>query len=192
VADDPTARPRILVGVGAGIAAFKVAALVSRLVQTGHDVRCALSPHAAEFVGRATFEGLTGRPAIVSSTQVDPDGRPPHIHATRDLRAFVVAPGTAGLIAKLAHGIADDPITLAASLVRAPRIVCPAMNDAMWHHPSVARNLERLRAEGWQVLGPVEGHLAEGYAAIGRMVEPDAIEAAIAALEGAASEDNAS
>ena len=177
---EPGAGRRVLVGVGAGIAAFKVAALTSQLVQQGFSVRCALTRDAERFVGAVTFEGLTGQPAFIRSTQIDPDGTPPHIHATRDLHAFVVAPGTAALLARLAAGVADDAVTLSAQLVGdVPKIVCPAMNDAMWHHPSVARHLEVLRRDGWSVLGPVDGHLAEGYSAIGRMVEPEQILAAV-------------
>ncbi len=170
---------RILLGVGGGIAAFKAAALASQLVQRGVRVRVALSRGAEEFVGRRTFEGLTGLPAIVSSTQVDPDGSTPHIEETRRADLLLVAPATAALIARLAFGVADDPVTLAAVACRARRVLCPAMNDAMWQDPSVQRNIEGLRMDGWEILGPVEGRLAEGYAAIGRMLEPDQILAAV-------------
>jgi phosphopantothenoylcysteine decarboxylase/phosphopantothenate--cysteine ligase len=170
---------KILLGVGGGIAAFKAAALASQLVQRGHEVRVAMTRDAESFVGRRTFEGLTGKVAIVASTQIDPDGSAPHITATRDADVFVIAPATADLCARLAAGAADDAVTLAALACRARRILCPAMNDAMWNQAVVQRNVATLRGLGFQVCGPVEGWLAEGYSAVGRMVEPDAILAAI-------------
>jgi phosphopantothenoylcysteine synthetase/decarboxylase len=177
---------RVLVGVGAGIAAFKAAAFVSQLVQRGASVRVAMSRDAEAFVGRRTFEGLTGRPVVASSTQIDADGSPPHIGATKDVDVFVVAPATADLIARLAAGLCDDPVALAACACRARRIVCPAMNDAMWADPAVQRNIETLRSFGYEILGPAEGWLAEGYAAIGRMVEADAILEAVLGPAGPA------
>ncbi|MBI5852021.1 MAG: hypothetical protein HZB39_13495 [Planctomycetes bacterium] len=166
---------KILLGVGGGIAAFKAAALASLLVQRGHELRVAMSRDAEAFVGRKTFEGLTGRVAIVSATQIDPDGTAPHITATRWAEVYVIAPATADLCARLAHGVADDAVSLAAVAFRGRRVLCPAMNDAMWNDAFVQRNVATLRAAGFLVLGPVEGRLAEGYAAIGRMVEPETI-----------------
>jgi phosphopantothenoylcysteine decarboxylase/phosphopantothenate--cysteine ligase len=170
---------KILIGVGGGIAAFKTAALVSSLVQRGHRVRVAMTRAAQTFIGARTFEGLTGSPAILSATQVDADGSAPHIAATREADLLVVAPGSADLLAKLAAGVCDDAVTLAAVAVRCPRLICPAMNDAMWTNAIVQRNARALAAAGWELLGPLEGHLAEGYDAIGRMIELDSILEAI-------------
>ncbi len=172
----------ILLGVGGGIAAFKAAALASRLVQDGHRVRVAMTRAAQEFIGPRTFEGLTGSVAILSTTQVDPDGTPPHVTATRQADLFVVAPATADLLARLAVGLCSDPVSLAAVACRCPRLICPAMNDAMWESPVVQRNLGVLKDDGYEVLGPVEGYLAEGYAGMGRMVEPEEIVAAVARI----------
>lgn len=168
-------RPSVLLGVGGGVAAYKIAFLASRLVQAGADVRVAMTPRATEFVGALTFEGLTGRKAILSPTQVDADGSPPHIAAARAAQVYVVAPATADLLAKLAAGAADDAVALLALSCRCPLLLCPAMNDAMWQAPAVQQNVARLVGRGAELLGPVTGHLAEGYDAIGRMVEPDAI-----------------
>lgn len=165
----------VLVGVGGGIAAFKTAALVSQMVQRGIGVRVAMSRDAEAFVGRRTFEGLTGRPAIVTTTQIDPDGTPPHITATRAAECYVVAPATADLLARFAAGVCDDPVSLAAVACRCRRIVCPAMNDSMWRDAAVQRNVTTVRALGFEVLEPVTGYLAEGYVGIGRMAEPDVI-----------------
>lgn len=170
---------RVLVGVGGGIAAFKAAALVSQLVQRGVEVRVAMSRSAHAFVGAATFAGLTGRPPIVSATQVDPDGSVPHIAAAAAAEAYVIAPATADLLAKLAAGVADDPVCLLALTCRGRKLLCPAMNDAMWLAEVTQRNMAAVRGLGFEVLGPIEGRLAEGYDAIGRMVEPDAILAAL-------------
>lgn len=166
---------QVLLGIGGGIAAYKVAWLASRLVQRGCGVRVAMTPRAAEFVGPLTFAGLTGSQPILSATQVDADGRVPHIEAARLARVYVIAPATADLLAKLAAGAADDPVTLLALTCRCPMLVCPAMNDAMWQAGAVRQNVAALAARGVHFLGPVVGHLAEGYDAIGRMVEPEAI-----------------
>lgn len=172
----------ILLGVGGGIAAFKAAALCSRLVQDGHRVRVAMTSAAREFIGPRTFEGLTGSVAILSATQVDPDGTVPHVTAARDADLLVIAPATADLIARIAVGLCDDPVSLAAVACRGARLLCPAMNDAMWQSPSVQRNIAVLEGDGFEILGPVEGHLAEGYIGIGRMAEPEDIAAAITRL----------
>ena len=169
----------VLLGVGGGIAAFKVAALASQLVQAGVRVRVAMTPAAAEFIGPLTFEGLTQAQAILSPTQVDRDGRAPHIEATRTADLLVIAPATANLIAKLAAGACDDAVSLAALCCKCPKLLCPAMNDAMWESPVVQRNVGTLRELGYDLLGPTTGHLAEGYDAIGRMAEPEEILAAV-------------
>ena len=170
---------KILLGVGGGIAAFKAAALASQLVQKGHHLRVAMTRDAGKFIGATTFAGLTGSQVIRSSTQIDFDGTLPHISATKELDCFVVFPATASLIARLAAGVCDDAVTVCAVACRARRILCPAMNDAMWADPGVRRNIATLRGDGYEILGPVEGHLAEGYAAMGRMVEPEDVLAAI-------------
>ncbi len=161
--------------------------VASRLVQLGWSVRVAMTPRATEYVGALTFEGLTGRKAILSSTQVDADGSVPHIAAARAAQVYCIAPATADLLGRLAAGVADDAVTLLALTCRCPILVCPAMNDAMWLHPVVQQNQTALRARGVHFLGPVEGHLAEGYDAIGRMVEPDRIVAEVQALAGKSS-----
>lgn len=165
----------VLLGVGGGIAAYKLAYAASRLVQRGAQVRVAMTPHATEFVGAVTFAGLTGRPVIRSSTQIDPDGAVPHIEAARWTHVYVIAPASADLLARLAAGAADDPVALLALTCRCPLLICPAMNDAMWLSAATQANVARLRERGVQFLGPVVGHLAEGYDAVGRLVEPDAI-----------------
>lgn len=177
-------KAQVLLGVGGGIAAYKLAYIASRLVQDGHGVRVAMTGAATKFVGALTFAGLTGKQVILSATQVDADGGVPHIDAAKWAQVLVIAPATASLLHKLASGAADDPVALLALTCRCPVLVCPAMNDAMWLAPAVQENCERLRRRGWHFLGPVSGHLAEGYDAIGRMVEPEAIVAEALRLAG--------
>jgi len=166
---------RAVLGVGGGIAAYKVAFLASRLVQKGVEVRVAMTPAARQFIGPVTFAGLTGSQPILSSTQVDDDGSVPHIDAAKQADVYCIAPATAGILSQLATGAADDPVALLALTARCPVVVCPAMNDAMWESPAVQANVTTLRDRGIEMLGPVTGHLAEGYDAIGRMVEPEAM-----------------
>ena len=176
----------VLLGVGGGIAAYKLAFVASRLVQRGLDVRVAMLAAATRFVGPPTFAGLTGRPPILSPTQTDADGGVPHIDAARAASVYCIAPATAGILAQLAAGAADDPIALLALTCRCPIFVCPAMNDTMWLAPAVQMNVDALRRRGVEFLGPVTGHLAEGYDAIGRLVEPDQIvDRLLQALDGA-------
>jgi phosphopantothenoylcysteine decarboxylase/phosphopantothenate--cysteine ligase len=175
---------KAVLGVGGGIAAYKVAFVASRLVQRGVDVRVAMTPSSLAFVGPSTFGGLTNSQPILSSTQVDADGTVPHIEAARDAGVYCIAPATAGILAQLASGAADDPVALLATTMRCPIVVCPAMNDAMWQQAAVQQNVATLRGRGIETLGPVEGHLAEGYDAIGRMVEPDQILARLGAILG--------
>ena len=178
------ARPKAVLGVAGGIAAYKVAFVASGLTQRGVDVRGAMTPSALQFVGPATFGGLTNSQPILSSTQVDADGTVPHIEAARGAGIYCIAPATAGVLAQLASGAADDPVALLATTVRCPLLICPAMNDAMWQKDSVQQAVAAVRDRGAEVLGPVEGHLAEGYDAIGRMVEPAAILERICAVLG--------
>lgn len=168
-------RAHVLVGVGGGIAAYKVAYLTSRLVQRGCSVRVAMTAAAREFVGALTFEGLTGSRAILSTTQVDADGALPHLVAAKAAHVYVIAPATADLLSRLASGAADDPVSLLAMTCRCPILVCPAMNDVMWMAPVVQQHAATLLGRGLHLLGPATGHLAEGYDAIGRLVEPDEI-----------------
>jgi phosphopantothenoylcysteine decarboxylase/phosphopantothenate--cysteine ligase len=162
----------VLLGVGGGVGAFKAAALASQLVQAGFRVRVAMSGPATEFVTPLTFEALTGQPVVVRSTAMTPDSQAAHIEWAGRAECMVVAPATADLIARLAAGMADDAVTLGALCATRARVFCPAMNDRMWNHPLVRRNAAQLVALGWVQMGPVEGHLAEGYSAAGRMVEP--------------------
>jgi phosphopantothenoylcysteine decarboxylase / phosphopantothenate---cysteine ligase len=158
---------RILVGVTGGIAAYKACELVRLLVKAGHEVIPLVTPGADRFVRAETFNALARR---------DPAAGGPYPHLQRaDL--LVIAPLTANTLAKLAHGLADNLVTEAALAHEGPTLVAPAMNTRMWRHPATQANVELLRARGVELIGPEEGELAEGEEGIGRMAEPEAIEA---------------
>lgn len=155
---------RILVGVTGGIAAYKACTLVRLLVRAGHDVYPILTTGAERFVSAETFFALARK-----SPSEDPY---PHLERA-DL--LVVAPLTANTLARLAHGLADDLLTEAALAHSGPVVVAPAMNVRMWEHPATRENAERLRSRGVELIGPVEGELAEGEVGMGRMAEPEDI-----------------
>ncbi|MCZ6477977.1 MAG: bifunctional phosphopantothenoylcysteine decarboxylase/phosphopantothenate--cysteine ligase CoaBC [Gemmatimonadetes bacterium] len=160
-------RP-VLVVVTGGIAAYKTAYLVRRLREAGAVVDVVLTRSAERFVGRATFEGLTGRPIGTSLWERPLD----HIDVGRRAGVAIVAPATADFLAKLATGQADS--LAAATLLAAPCpvLLCPAMNQRMWRHPATQHNVDTLREFGLWMVGPDVGQLAEGEIGIGRMSEP--------------------
>jgi len=164
----------ILVGVTGGIAAYKTADLVSRLVQEGAAVSVVMTEHAQRFVGTPTFQALSRRPVytdLFAEGAYDAD----HIALADRAEAAVVAPATANVIGKLAAGIADDLLSTVLVALRVPVILAPAMNEAMWNHPAVQANVETLRRRGVRFVGPEEGRLACGTEGPGRMAEPQTI-----------------
>ncbi len=162
---------RILVIVTGGIAAYKTAYFVRRLREVGVVVDVVLTPSAERFVGRATFEGLTGRPAGTSLWERPLD----HIALGRDADLAIVAPATADFLAVLASGRADSLAAATLLAAACPVLLCPAMNTRMWEHPATRRNVATLGEFGYAMLGPAEGELAEGEVGIGRMSEPEEI-----------------
>lgn len=180
----------ILIGVTGGIAAYKTAPLVSRLVQAGHDVRVVMTSAATRFVGPLTFQSLSGHPVQSSVWPQDGDhhDRPDsqHVGLARWADAYVIAPASADCIAKLAAGLTPDPVTLAACALPAdtPLLIAPAMNADMWASPIVQRNLKTLRdlLPNLHEVGPDDGWQACRTSGSGRMAEPDAIYARLSAL----------
>ena len=165
----------VILGVTGGIAAYKACELCRLLVRAGYEVTPVLTPDAEDFIGALTFEALARRESAGALY--------PHL-AEADL--LVVAPLTANTMAKLAYGIADNVLTQLGLAFRGPRLAAPAMNVRMWEHPVTQRNLHTLRADGWDVVGPEEGELAEGEEGMGRMSEPEAILARCRELLGEA------
>ena len=165
---------RIAILVGGGVAAYKVADLVSRLVQAECHVRVAMTASAARFVGPPTFQGVSGRP--VELDLWSGGGHPePHVELGDWAQLILVAPATANLLARVAHGHADDLVTATVLAARCRVVVAPAMNDAMWEKPSVRANVASLLADGVLVVQPEAGHLASGHVGAGRLAGSAAI-----------------
>ncbi len=181
----------ILAGIGGGIAAYKAADVVSRLVRLGHEVHVAMTAAAQQFVTATTFASLTRRRVITemfpAPHRTDGEGLFPHIFPACRADVFVVMPATADLLAKLAAGIGDDVVVCSALALRPEtvRLLAPAMNEHMWRQPVVQRNLRALIESGWLTVGPEEGALACGTTGPGRMAEPAQIVEAIVAAIGA-------
>jgi phosphopantothenoylcysteine decarboxylase/phosphopantothenate--cysteine ligase len=191
---------RILLGVSGGIAAYKAVELVRLATAAGHSVRVIQTPASLNFVGRATFEGVTGAPVLVEEFENDPargafPGDPEsdhspisHLELVARADVFAIAPASANTLAKLAAGLADNLLTSAALASTAPLVLAPAMNSRMYEHPATQRNLELLRSRGARVVDPGTGRLASrGEWGVGRLAEPaeilGAVEEAIPAGE---------
>jgi phosphopantothenoylcysteine decarboxylase/phosphopantothenate--cysteine ligase len=173
----------LILGVTGSIAAYKAVYLLRELTRRGARVTVCLSEHAREFVGPLTFRTLSGRPVLTNLFDPQSDAAVEHVTLAEQAAALVVAPATANLLAKAAHGIADDFLTTVLLAVRCPVVMAPAMDGGMWLHPAVVANVAALRARGVTVLEPDAGPLASGLNARGRLPEIDAIvEAVLGAL----------
>ncbi len=162
----------ILIAVTGGIAAYKTAALVSRLAQAGAGVSVIMTRAATRLVGPKTFEALSGRTVVTDEWDA---GAHPHIMAARKAELMCVAPATANILAKAAHGLADEIVSTTLLAFNGPIIFAPAMNVQMWRKPPVQRNVVQLRADGRVIIGPESGHLSCGEVGEGRMAEPEEI-----------------
>ena len=182
VAEGNLVGREIVVGVSAGIAAYKAAALTSLLVQDGAGVTAVLTRNARKFIGTATFAALTGRP--VATRGFDQSAHPLGAHIELAARAdcVVVAPASADFLARAAHGLADDLLTTLLLCADCPVILAPAMNAAMWKHPAVQRNVEQVVADGARIVPPGSGWLSCRQSCVGRMAEPAEIAAVIRAV----------
>ncbi len=175
------AAKRLVVGVTGGIAAYKAADLVSKLAQAGAEVRVVMTAHATEFVGPTTFQALSGNP-VYTATFAAPEAYGMGHLSLASADAVVVAPATANLLGKAAAGLADDLLTTTLLAVTCPVLLAPAMNQAMWHHPLVQRNVATLQDAGYQFVGPSSGWLACRQQGDGRMADVPNIVAALEAL----------
>jgi phosphopantothenoylcysteine decarboxylase/phosphopantothenate--cysteine ligase len=173
-------RPFVVLGVSAGIAAYKSVEICRRLVDAGVHVAPVLTERATRFVGRATFDALGSEPTQM--TMWDEASPIPHTRLGQKADLIVVAPATADLLARYATGLADDLLTTTLVATAAPVVVCPAMHTEMWEHPTVRDNLARLVARGVTVIPPEDGRLAGGDVGSGRMAEPATIVATVLAL----------
>ena len=170
---------RVLVAVSGGIAAYKVPELVRGLRSAGHEVRCALTSAASEFVSPLALQTVSGAAVRTELFDVQEEGRIGHIDLADWADIVVVAPATANLLARMAHGLADDLVTTLLLATRAPLLVAPAMNVQMWEHPATQANVEVLRERGVRFIGPEAGELACGWVGAGRMAEPASIVGAL-------------
>ncbi|PWK92618.1 bifunctional phosphopantothenoylcysteine decarboxylase/phosphopantothenate--cysteine ligase CoaBC [Fulvimonas soli] len=178
------ANRRILLGVSGGIAAYKSCELVRRLREQGAEVRVVMTEGATHFVGTATFQALSGQPVRVSLWDESAEAAMGHIELARWAERILVAPASADVIARLAHGHADDLLTTLCLASAAPLYLAPAMNQQMWAHPAVQANLAALRERGVRMLGPAAGEQACGDVGSGRMLEPHELRDALAASFG--------
>lgn len=166
------AQRRILLGVSGGIAAYKSCELVRRLRDLGAEVRVVMTEGATRFVSPTTFQALSGQPVRVSLWDAQAEAAMGHIELARWAERILVAPASADLLARLAHGLADDLLTTLCLASAAPLYLAPAMNQQMWAHPAVQANLDTLRQHGALILGPASGEQACGDIGSGRMLEP--------------------
>ncbi len=175
------AGERILLGVSGGIAAYKAAELVRRLRDADAEVRVVLTEAAAHFVGAATFQALSGHPVRSSLWDPAAEAAMGHIELARWATRVVIAPASADVIAKLAHGHANDLLSTLCLVTTAQLTLAPAMNNRMWWHPATQANVATLCERGAQLIGPDDGSQACGEFGPGRLVEPDAIVRALIA-----------
>jgi phosphopantothenoylcysteine decarboxylase/phosphopantothenate--cysteine ligase len=170
-ASSPLTGREIIIAVCGGIAAYKVADLVSKLVQQGAGVTVVMTESATKFVGPLTFQALSGRPVRTSTWDLPDSSDPQHIELTERAQLLLVAPATADIIAKVAHGICDDLVSLMINASACPVIFAPAMNNRMWGNPITQENVAKLQKHGYQFIGPDAGWLACRNVGAGRMAE---------------------
>ncbi|MEV0464591.1 bifunctional phosphopantothenoylcysteine decarboxylase/phosphopantothenate--cysteine ligase CoaBC [Nocardia tengchongensis] len=164
---------RVVVGVGGGIAAYKSCNLVRRFTETGHEVRVIPTESALQFVGKATFEALSGHPVHTGVFADVPEV--PHVRLGQEADLVVIAPATADLMARAAQGRADDLLTATLLTARCPVLFAPAMHTEMWEHPATKANVATLRAHGAVVMEPASGRLTGTDTGPGRLPEPEEI-----------------
>jgi phosphopantothenoylcysteine decarboxylase/phosphopantothenate--cysteine ligase len=166
-------KPKVVLGVSGGIAAYKACELLRRLTESGHDVRVVPTASALNFVGAATWSALSGHPV---STEVWSDVHEvPHVRIGQHADLVVVAPATADMLAKAAHGLADDLLTNTLLTARCPVVFAPAMHTEMWEHPATQENVATLRRRGAVVIEPAVGRLTGADTGKGRLPDPDQI-----------------
>jgi phosphopantothenoylcysteine decarboxylase / phosphopantothenate---cysteine ligase len=179
---------RVLVSVGGSVASFKACDVVTELRRRGADVRVAMTSAATHFVTPTLLRALSGHRVAAGMWEgdsIEVEHGMSHLDLAAWAEAHVVVAASADLIAKLALGLGDDAVTATALASRAPMLVAPAMEAAMWEHPATQANASTLSTRGVRILGPVRGRLASGKEDTGRMVEPDVIIAAIEETLGA-------
>ncbi len=168
-------KPVVVLGVSGGIAAYKACEIVSRLKKAGTEVHVIMTENAVKLAAPLTFQTLSGNPVVVDTFAPPVAFEVEHIALAQKADVFVIAPATANILAKMAHGIADDMLSTTVLATKAPVLVAPAMNTAMWEHPATQANVKLLKDRGVHMIGPAGGLLACGDSGIGRMSEPEEI-----------------
>ena len=165
----------VVLGVTGGIAAYKMPNLASALVKLGCNVQVLMTQNATQFITAVTFETLTGNKALVDTFDRNFSFQVEHIAVADQADLVMIAPATANVIAKLAHGLADDMLTTTVLACNCPKIVVPAMNTKMYENPVTQDNLNTLRRYGWRVVEPASGYLACGAVGKGKLPEPEVL-----------------
>ena len=163
----------IVLAVTGGIAAYKMASMASMLVKQGAQVQVLMTQNATNFINPITFETLTGRKCLIDTFDRNFQFEVEHISVAKWADLVLVAPASANVIAKLAHGLADDMLTTTLLACKCKKLVAPAMNTNMYENPAVQENLATLVRYGMELIEPVSGHLACGDTGMGKMVEPE-------------------
>lgn len=166
---------KIVLGVTGGIAVYKAVDLVSRLRKQGAEVRVIMTAHAQEFVTPLTFKEISGNQVAVSMWNSNQEFNVEHIALANWADLFLIAPATANILAKMAHGLADDLLSTTLLATKVPVIACPAMNTGMYENPVTQENIEKLKSRGIIIMPPAVGHLACGTSGLGRLPEPQNI-----------------
>ena len=175
----------IVVGVTGSIAAYKAADLVSKLVKSGCDVHVVMTESACGFIAPLTFQTLSRNAVVTSATDAQRGWKPGHIDLADRADLLLIAPATANVLAELAHGLANHPLTEIALATLAPVLIAPAMNGKMWNHAATQHNVSLLKSRNVHFIGPEEGLLACGYEGLGRLWSvDDIVESALAIVDG--------
>ncbi|NJK93450.1 MAG: phosphopantothenoylcysteine decarboxylase [Blastochloris sp.] len=164
-----TTQKRMVLGVTGSIAAYKAAEVASALSKAGILVDVVMTEEAVRFITPLTFTALTHRPVVTGLWEEEQPSRPTHIELADAADLILVAPATANVLAKMAHGLADDALTAILLATQAPVLVAPAMNGKMWSHPATQANAALLQSRGVEMIGPEAGLLACGYEGLGRL-----------------------
>jgi phosphopantothenoylcysteine decarboxylase/phosphopantothenate--cysteine ligase len=171
----PLKDREIIVGVCGGIAAYKVADVVSKLVQAGAGVSVVMTEEAVKFVTPLTFQALSGRVVRTSTFDLTDSSDPQHIALTERADLMLIAPATSNIIAKIAHGLCDDQVSLMVAAAACPVVFAPAMNNRMWANPIAQENVAKLTNLGYRFIGPEDGWLACRNVGPGRLSDPQKI-----------------
>ncbi|MCG3177304.1 MAG: Coenzyme A biosynthesis bifunctional protein CoaBC [Candidatus Omnitrophica bacterium] len=170
---------RVLLGVTASIAAYKACDLITELRGKGHDVDVVMTRDTRHFITALTLQSFAGRPVIEDFFSIEGRLKPVHIELARSSDVVLIAPATADVIARLAHGLADDVLTCTVLATDAPVVLAPAMNEKMYLHPRTQENLKKLKDSGVTVVEPVQGHLVCSEHGLGHIADNSAILAAV-------------